>query len=73
MHSVTTVAIAHFIDRFKKKRMGEICDILDNNWKETGTFAMVNANDDHIYFNSLESWPFKSLHTTSAIQLRNEF
>lgn len=66
LHVVTTVAIGHFIERFKKKP--EWTNIvkfwsLNDSWKETGTFVMINANDDHILFDTLEPAPHKSLHS----------
>lgn len=64
LHAVTTVAIGHFIRRFiQKPEWREIVKFwsLNGNWKETGTFAMVNHMDDHILFNTLEQPPYDSL------------
>lgn len=67
LHVVTTVAIGHFIARFAKKP--EWTNIvkfwtLNDTWKETGTFAMINSNDGHILFNTLEPHPHESLRKT---------
>lgn len=72
LHVVTTVAIGHFIERFKKKpEWSEIVTFwsLDDEWKQTGTFVMINTNDDHILFNTSEPSPYVSLHKT--LQLIN--
>lgn len=67
LHVITTVAIGHFIERFKKKpEWTEKVTFwsLNDNWKVTGTFVMINTNDDHILFNTLEPSPYESLHKT---------
>jgi len=67
LHVVTTVAISHFMERFNKKPEWEkkvtFCSS-DDNWEKTGTFAMVNTNDNHIFFNTFEPWPHDSLRKT---------
>lgn len=67
LHAITTIAIHHFIERFKKKPEWEEKVkfwSLNDNWEKTGTFAMVNTNDNHILINTLESWPYESLRKT---------
>lgn len=67
LHVATTVAIGHFIKRFEKKpRWKEMVQFmsLDDNWRQTGTFVMVNGHDDVILFNTLEPAPYESLHKT---------
>lgn len=64
---VTTTAIGHFIERFKKKpEWSKIVTFwsVNDKWKETGTFAMINTHDDHIFFNTLEPFPYESLRKT---------
>lgn len=64
LHVVTTVAVGHFIERFRtKSEWTKIVTFwsLNDNWKRTGTFAMINTNDDHILFNTLEPAPYESL------------
>lgn len=64
LHAVTTVAIGHFMERFRMKpEWTKIVTFwsLNGNWKETGTFVMINAYDDHILFNTLEPAPYESL------------
>lgn len=72
LHVVTTVAIGHFIKRFTDKpewtNTVKFWSI-ENNWKETGTFVMINSNFGHIYFDTLEPFPHESLHKT--LQLIN--
>jgi hypothetical protein len=72
LHAVTTVAIAHFIDRFNKKpEWAKIVTFLslNDNWRKTGTFVMINEHDSHILLNTLESAPYATLHRT--LQLIN--
>lgn len=67
LHAVTTIAIRHFIERFKKKPEWEEKVkfwSLNGDWNKTGTFAMVNTNDNHILINTLEPWPYESLRKT---------
>lgn len=66
LHAITTVAIGHFIERFNKKPEWEkkVTFLSLNNWKETGTFAMVNTNENLIFFNTFEPWPHESLRRT---------
>lgn len=67
LHAVTTLAIRHFIERFDRKPEWEEKVkflSLNDDWRKTGTFAMVNNNDNHIFFNTLEPWPYKSLRKT---------
>ncbi|KAG4068589.1 hypothetical protein HA402_004930 [Bradysia odoriphaga] len=66
-HVVTTVAIGHFIQRFETKP--EWTNIvkfwtLNDEWKKTGTFVMINSNDGHILFDTLEPNPYENLRKT---------
>lgn len=54
--------IVHFIDRFEKKPEWEDKVkfwTLSDEWKQGGSFALVNENDRHIMFNT--PWPYTSL------------
>lgn len=66
LHVATSVAIEHYIKRFEKKpewtKLVKFFSLNDN-WKQTGTFVMVNGHDDHILFNTLEPAPYNSLNT----------
>lgn len=67
LHVVTTIAIGHFIQRFAKKpKWQHIVKFwcLNDNWKETGTFVMINSNDGHILFDTLEPNPHENLRRT---------
>lgn len=67
LHIITVVAISHFIEHFENKpEWDEKIDFWTSSecWKQTGTFAMANKNDQHILFNTLEPWPYQSLHRT---------
>lgn len=67
LHVTTTVALNHFIERFRKRpEWSQLVTFLSYNdsWKKNGTFAMINRNDDHIFFNTLEESPYESLHRT---------
>lgn len=67
LHAVSYVAIEHFIERFDKKAEWQekvkFMTISDD-WQRSGTFAMVNENDQHILFNTLEAAPYSSLRKT---------
>lgn len=70
LHVATTVALHHFIERFRKKpEWSESVTFwsFNDSWKKTGTFAMINRNDDHIFFNTLEAPPYKSLQRTLEV------
>lgn len=67
LHAVSYAAIDHFIRRFEKHAQWEEKVkfwTLNNDWRITGTFAMVNDNDQHILFNTLESYPYPTLRRT---------
>jgi hypothetical protein len=67
LHVVSLCAINHFIRRFKiQPKWEEKVQFLTLNesWKKNGTFAMVNENDKHILFKTLEPWPHKTLRKT---------
>lgn len=67
LHVATFSAIVHFMERFEKHPEWEEKVkfwTLNDEWKQSGTFAMVNENDNHILFNTLEPWPYSSLQRT---------
>lgn len=67
LHVVSYCAIDHFINRFENKpEWEEKVKIwtLNEDWKQTGTFAMVNENDQNILFNTLEPAPYPTLMRT---------
>lgn len=65
---VTSYAVIdHFIDRFNKHPNWEgkvKFWTLSDKWKASGTFAMINENDNYIMFDTIESWPFPTLQRT---------
>lgn len=67
LHLVTTTAIGQCIDQLKKKpewtKKVKFFSLNDN-WRLTGTFAMVYTDDDQILFNTLEPAPYESLRET---------
>lgn len=70
LHVATTTAIEHFIKRFEKKpEWTQLVKFfsLNNNWKQTGTFVMINGHDDQMLFNTLEPAPYNSLHTVLSL------
>lgn len=72
LHSVSYAAIEHFIDRFDKKPDWEKKVkflTLNNDWQQSGTFLIVNENDQNIMFNTLEAPPHNSLRR--ALELLN--
>jgi hypothetical protein len=70
LHVVSVGAIEHFIRRFKKQpEWHEKVNFfsLNESWKKTGTFVMVNTNDQHVLFDTLEPTPFKTLRKTFEV------
>lgn len=67
LHVVSYCAIDHFINRFEKQPEWEDkvkVWSLNEDWRENGTFAMVNDNDQNILFNTLEPPPYSTLRRT---------
>lgn len=67
LHASSYAIVDHFIDRFDKQPEWEEKVkfwTLNDSWKATGTFAMVNDNDQHIFFNTLEDPPYGSMSRT---------
>lgn len=66
-HASSADLVEHFINRFDKQPKWEEKVkfwTLNDTWRETGTFAMVNENDQHIFFNTLETYPYETLKRT---------
>jgi len=64
LHVMTTNVIGHFTQRFQKRpEWTKIVTFwsLNDNWRQTGTFVIINSHDDHIVFNTLELSPYSSL------------
>lgn len=67
LHNVSYICIDHFIDRFTRKPGYEDKVkfwTLNETWMQNGTFAMVNDNDGHILFNTLEPFPYTTMRQT---------
>lgn len=65
LHITTCSTIQNFLDRFRRypewiKRVSFFS--INEEWKQFGTFVMINEN--RIFFNTLESFPFKNLRKT---------
>lgn len=76
LHAVAYVAIDHFINRFEKKPEWEgkvkFWALEGDDWQQSGTFVMVNENDQHVLFDTLEPSPYKTLHKTLQLLDYNE-